>query len=151
MAMRPSTPNPHAAARARDFLLRQNAGFEALLLRLEDLASGKGDLAAFIADGPALDEERSRYDREAEQVRNEWNTISKAAAPETRAEIDALARRGEALVAGIQTAYARAIRSAEVEADDTRAALHALAHGRGAVRRYAFGNQDDALYIDRKA
>lgn len=146
-----AAPRLGTEERALGFLRRQNAWFETLLEKLERVASGEMDVAVFLADEPALIEERARYDREAEEVRIAWSKVSGSVPAATRAEIDTLARRGEALVTQLQAAYARLIRDVEKQAADTRVALQTLRSGRNAVRRYAFENPDDATYVDRKA
>jgi hypothetical protein len=146
-----ATPRPQTPGRALDFLRRQNAWFETLIEKLGRAASDPANLEAFLANEPALTEEWAQYDREAKEVRTEWNKVSRSVSPEARAEIDALARRGEALVAELRAAYARIIRDVEKQVDVTRTALQTLGRGRNIVQRYAFENPDDALYVDRKA
>ena len=148
-----AVPRAEPADRVRDFLTRQNVWFETLLGKLKGIAHGEGeaDLSSLIENDSALAEERARYDRESEEVGAEWRKVSETLPEKTRAEIRALARRGESLAEEIRAEYARVIGDLEIQTAGVKGALEALAHGRSLLRRYAPGPSDDAMFIDRKA
>ncbi len=146
-------PQAGPAERVRDFLTRQNAWFETILAELKRIQSGEDDaeLLPLIESHSVLVEERSRYEREFAEVAAEWRKVSEDVPGKTRAEIRALARRGEALIEEIQTEYERAIGTLDGQAKSVKGVLEALSKGRKSLRRYAPGQSGDALFIDRKA
>lgn len=146
-------PPQGPAERARDFLTRQNAWFETMLAELKRIQSGEDDaeLLPLIESHSVLAEERARYEREFTELAAEWRRVSEDLPAKTRAEIRALARRGEALTEEIRTEYERAIGVLGGQAKRVKGALDALSKGRNLLRRYAPGQSVDALFIDRKA
>ena len=148
-----AVPRVEPAERVRDFLTRQNAWFETVLGRLKGISLGESEaeLSSLIESHSALTEERARYDRESEEVGAEWRKASEMVPETTRAEIHALARRGESLAEEIRAEYERVIGALESQTEGVKGALEALWHGRNLLRRYAPGQSGDAMFIDRKA
>jgi len=146
-------PPTGPAERVRDFLTRQNAWFETVLAQLKRIQSGEDDaeLLPLIESHSVLAEERTRYEREFAELAEEWRKVSEGVPGKTRAEIRALARRGEALTEELRTEYERVIGALGGQAKRVKGTLDALAKGRNLLRRYAPGQSVDALFIDRKA
>jgi len=144
---------PGPAERVRDFLTRQNAWFETVLAELKRIQSGEDDaeLLPLIESHSVLLEERARYEGEFTELAAEWRRVSEGLPAKTRAEIRALAQRGEALIEEIRAEYERAIGALGDQARSVKGVIEALTKERNLLRRYAPGQSGDALFIDRKA
>jgi hypothetical protein len=147
-----AAPNAELAGRARNFLLRQNALFEMILGKLRKVTPGgdETELASLMRNHPAFTEQRARLDRELQKLDAEWRRSSGTLPAEVRAEIAALAKRGEALAEEVRAEYERVIGGLKDQSEDVKKSLGALARGRNLVRRYAPGLSNDTTFIDGK-